>query len=120
MKVKRWLVLPFLGSSSEPEKQKVTGQQKEPQNVDPVDLESPPTTTAKDFAQKTEEDIVQDYNSPIHMWVSFEVCVAFINTELMAPVCRLLQRYSHSLPAPLVLWHQCLIFAPSLFLGDSL
>ena len=39
-------------------------------NGDGLDYELTREATAKEVAAMTEEDMVQDYNSPIHMWVS--------------------------------------------------
>jgi hypothetical protein len=83
-KRKPWIFLPFLGSSEEPEKRIATGQTNKPRENGTdtgngirggpeYDLKR--EYTAKTVAQKTEEDIVQDYNAPIHMWVSrFRKC----------------------------------------------
>ena len=81
---KPWIFLPFLGSSEEPERRIATGQTNKPrENANPngrgvgngvrggpefIDLKQ--QETAEMVAQKTEEDVVQDYNAPIHMWVS--------------------------------------------------
>ena len=78
---KLWLSLPFLGSSEEPEKRiakehtnkpRANGRGHENGHPSGIDYELTREATAKEVAQKTEEDIVQDYNSPIHMWVSKE------------------------------------------------
>jgi hypothetical protein len=72
---RRWQLFPFLGGGDSPEreisKNKSAQAQKQRNKDDPVDagLERRQTRVEK-FAEKTEEDIVQDYNSPIHMWVS--------------------------------------------------
>lgn len=76
---KPWLVLPFLGSEEEPEKRiakehtnksRANGDQNGNGHNSGIEYELAREATAKEVAQKTEEDIVQDYNSPIHMWVS--------------------------------------------------
>ena len=78
---KPWISLPFLGSSeNQPPKKIATGRTKNPLrngkvngngNVNGAGVEHDITleNTAKAVADMTEEDIVQDYNSPIHMWV---------------------------------------------------
>ncbi len=70
-----WLSLPFLGSSEEPEQRIAKEHTNKPRtNGDAhssgIRYESTREATAKEVADMTEEDIVQDYNSPIHMWVS--------------------------------------------------
>ena len=73
MKDKPWLALPFLGSSrtNEPERETSTSQAGNPRSNGPeIEYELSRQATVKDFAEMREEDIVQDYNSPIHMWVS--------------------------------------------------
>ena len=82
-KRKPWIALPFLGASEGPEKRIATGltnKRRESGNGNGNDngngIRGGPEydlkreDTAKMIAQKTEEDIVQDYNAPIHMWVS--------------------------------------------------
>ena len=83
---KPWLALPFLGSSEEPErrrsstaqakKQRMNGKRRRNDNVSGAGLEYELTreATAKEVAAMSEEDMVQDYNSPIHMWVSLFTC----------------------------------------------
>ena len=70
-KSKPWIFLPFMGgSSNEPEKQIARSRRDRPRaDDDPVVLGLQREDTVKEFANKNEEDIVQDYNSPIHMWV---------------------------------------------------
>lgn len=80
-KRKPFILLPFLGSSEEPERRKGFGHTHKPrENGDangsgtavrggPEFSDLTQQETAKMVAQKTEEDIVQDYNAPIHMWV---------------------------------------------------
>lgn len=61
MNAKRWLLLPFDGASS-------TGTATGNGEQDP-DVQVSRKATAEDFSHKKEEDIVADYNAPIHMWV---------------------------------------------------
>ena len=63
MNAKRWLLLPFDGASS-------TGTATGNGEQDP-DVQVSRKATAEDFSHKKEEDIVADYNAPIHMWVSY-------------------------------------------------
>ena len=73
---KPWTFLPFLGASdaaAPPQRARsATTQTGKPSNVngntgDPVDSELSRQATALEFSQKNEEDIVADYNAPIHM-----------------------------------------------------
>lgn len=70
---KFWMFLPFAGGSKEhPEREIASKHQARKENQDgddPLPLELSRAETAKQFADKKEEDIVADYNSPIHMWV---------------------------------------------------
>jgi hypothetical protein len=88
-KKKSWLSLPFLGSSEEPEKRIAKEHTNKPRanghghgngQDSGIEYELAREATAKEVAQKTEEDIVQDYNSPIHMWVSIDAM--FVNIAL--------------------------------------
>jgi hypothetical protein len=81
---KLWLALPFLGSSEAPERRtSSTAQAKKPHmnvrrnrngngsgNGAGLEYELTREATAEEVAAMSEEDMVQDYNSPIHMWVS--------------------------------------------------
>lgn len=67
-RVKKWLVLPFLGASSESEKKHRHTHDARPRanqavNEDAVEIELSHKATVTDLANKDEEDIVQDYNS---------------------------------------------------------
>ena len=76
---KKFLFLPFLGGGSSNRRRssrhhsgnELPGQTEETQNADDHVLERELTKheSAADFATKTEEDIVQDYNAPIHWWI---------------------------------------------------
>lgn len=44
------------------------GQRSREDDFSPAKLKRQPTA-AEDFAAKTEEDVIKDFNSPIHMWV---------------------------------------------------
>lgn len=78
---KRWIGLPFLGASEgkDHDQRESTRNGKKFLERNPrstgaaVEREVTLSKTAADtFKDKDEEDIVQDYNSPIHMWVSGE------------------------------------------------
>ena len=121
MLVKRWLNLPFLGASNDAERKIATGKEGKPVNGDGNGLDQEPTreSTLADFANKTEEDIVQDYNSPIHMWVSIENGPHSFEVNLLtAFLSRLLQLSSHSLQELLVPWLQCSTFVPLQSAGE--
>ncbi|KAK5162867.1 uncharacterized protein LTR77_011124 [Saxophila tyrrhenica] len=69
---KPWVFLPFLGGSSKnPERDIARGQNgaRAEKTKDVVDPALAMQATVDDFANMDEEAIVQDYNSPIHMWV---------------------------------------------------
>lgn len=91
---KLWLALPFLGSSDgNHEKQAIrrhsldkrhslerrlqrenahrTGNATGTTPGHALEYELTHQETHQEIAQKSEEDIVHDYNSPIHMWVSY-------------------------------------------------
>ena len=77
---KPWLALPFLGSQSRPQGERrgsstyatpANGTSYKPGpngNAADFDHELTRQQTALDFAKKDEEDIVKDFNSPIHMY----------------------------------------------------
>ena len=68
-----WLSLPFLGSSKRPEQRRRPSKSASSDqpinglNGASVERELARQTTAKDVAEENEEDVVADYNSPIHM-----------------------------------------------------
>lgn len=69
----RWEVLPYLGGSKNVEGEKVRSRHARPKaSRTPSQVDaglSRSQTQVAHYAAKDEEDIVKDYNSPVHMWV---------------------------------------------------
>lgn len=70
----RWEFLPYLGGSKNVDEDRAKSRMRRrpktgrtPSQVDAGLSRS--QTLAAQFAAKDEEDIVRDYNSPVHMWV---------------------------------------------------
>lgn len=135
---KSWLSLPFIGSSSRGQQQNASDHNgrhaTRPTNGDGARDDANHQRTAAEVAKMKEEDVIADYNSPIHMCMSrlieepeylltlYEGVVStlfpLIAGKLVRPVS-LTERCSFS-QVPLGRWRACSIYVQLRSPGGSL